>query len=88
MNLIVFLDYDVILRLHDAVMTSFLAFFSISKTTCVKIVGVAPNDAEYNCLQSSEKDFIQKNTFLSDFLLVGIVVLLRSFECKKYIFLD
>jgi len=72
------------------------SFFSISKTTCVRIVGVATNDAEYMisylssihylAVSSSEKDLIQKNVFLSDFLLVGIVVnvvLLRSFWCKK-----
>ena len=46
-NLIIFFDYDVILRLHDAVMTSFFAIFFISRTTCVRIVGITPNDAEY-----------------------------------------
>ena len=46
-NLILFFDYDVILRLHDAVMTSFFAIFFISRTTCVRIVGITPNDAEY-----------------------------------------
>ena len=46
-NLILFFEYDVILTVHDALMTSFLLFFSISKTTCVRIVGVTPNDAEY-----------------------------------------
>jgi len=72
-NLILFLDYDVILRLHDSVMMSFLVFFSISKTTCVRIVGVAPNDAEYMIfylssihyllISRSENDLIQKNVF-------------------------
>ena len=46
-NLILFFDYDVIVRLHDALMTSFLLFFFISRTTCVGIVGITPNDAEY-----------------------------------------
>ena len=52
-NLILFFDYDVILRLHDALMTS-------------RIVGITPNDAEYmisylssmhyECVSLSEKD--------------------------------
>ena len=45
-NLILLFHNDVILTLHDALMTSFLIFFLISKTTCARIVGVAPNDAE------------------------------------------
>jgi len=58
-------------------MTSFLAFFYNSKTTCVRIVGIAPNDAEYMIsylssiyylvISPSENDLIQKNVFLSDF---------------------
>jgi len=39
--------YDVILMLHDTVMSSFLVCFYISKSTCVRIVGVARKDAEY-----------------------------------------
>jgi len=76
MNLILFLDYAVILRLHDAVMTTFLVFFPIIlKTTCVRIVGVAPNDAKYMISYPSsihylvvsplEKDLIQKNVFFA-----------------------
>ena len=62
----VFFYYDVILTLHDALMTSFLLFLSISKTACVRIVGVTPNDAEcmisylssihYIVVSPSEKD--------------------------------
>ena len=46
-NLVLFFDYDVIVRLHDALVTSFLLFFFISRTTCVGIVGITPNDADY-----------------------------------------
>jgi len=60
-------------------------------------VGVAPSDAEYvisylysiHYLDVSplKNDLIQKMSS-SDFLLVGIAILLRSFKCKKKVFLD
>ena len=72
--------YDVIMTLHAAVMTSFFYCFAyISKTTYVRNVEVAPNDAEYMIsylssiqylvVSPSEKELIQKNLFLSVFLL-------------------
>jgi len=68
-NLILFLHYDVILRLHDAVMASFLVFFSILKSTCVRIVDVASKDAEYmiSCRSSIHNLVVssQKNVFFA-----------------------
>ena len=65
-NLILFFDYDVIF------------FCFMSKTTCVRMVEVAPNDAEYMIsylssihylvVSPSEKELIQKSIFLSVFL--------------------